>query len=258
MRIRSRGRRPLYLSFLIPFVSLAAVKAEELPQSIDPFLGKPAAVALASVAISPLSRIESTLGKQPFLLIYDGPPPRSTGPGLRFDTHRFFYIYTDANASPNHYAPSGWMGDYGDLKLDMANQEDPADGKTCIKIVYSGEGRQGLGWAGMYWQEPANNWGNKHGGFNLSGMRRLTFWARGAKGGEEIAEFKIGGIQGMGPDTGVAEIGPVTLSADWKYYVMDLSNIDLSKLSGGFAWSASRTDNPTGMTFYLDEIRFER
>jgi hypothetical protein len=258
MRIRSRVPWTIWISFWTILVSSAVVPAQELSQNMDPFVGKPAAVVLASISISPSPVMESALGKQPSLLVYDGPPPRSAGPGLRFDTQRFFYIYTDAHASPNHYAPSGWMGDYSDLKLDIASQEDPADGKTCIKIIYSGQGRQGLGWAGMYWQEPANNWGNKRGGFNLSGMRRLTFWARGAKGGEEIAEFKIGGIQGSGPDTGVAEIGPVTLSTDWKFYVIDLSTIDLSKLSGGFAWSASRLDNPGGITFYLDEIRFER
>src|SRR4051812_7318088 len=37
-----------------------------------------------------------------------------------------FYIYSDKGASTNHFAPSGWMGDYGDLKLDEASAEKPA------------------------------------------------------------------------------------------------------------------------------------
>ena len=29
-----------------------------------------------------------------------------------------FYIYTDCFSRLNHYIPSGWMGDYGDLKIN--------------------------------------------------------------------------------------------------------------------------------------------
>ncbi len=29
-----------------------------------------------------------------------------------------FVVYTDKNARDNHYIPSGWMGDYGDIKLN--------------------------------------------------------------------------------------------------------------------------------------------
>ena len=29
-----------------------------------------------------------------------------------------FPIYTDANSPDNHYVPSGWMGDYGDIRID--------------------------------------------------------------------------------------------------------------------------------------------
>ena len=29
-----------------------------------------------------------------------------------------FYIYHGFHSSDNHYTPSGWMGDYGDLRYD--------------------------------------------------------------------------------------------------------------------------------------------
>lgn len=169
-----------------------------------------------------------------------------------------FYVYSDKGSAGNHYIPSGWMGDYGDLKLDDANKDDPADGKTDIKWVYNAKAAQGANWAGCFWQHPANNWGDKPGGFDLTGYKRLTFWAKGAKGGEQIAEFKVGGITGEHGDTDSASIGPITLEKTWKKYTIDLADKNLTKIVGAFAWSASRDDNQNGFTMYLDEIRFER
>ena len=55
----------------------------------------------------------------------------------------------------------------------------------------------------------------------------------------------------------MAGIGPITLSSEWKQYVIDLEDRDLSSIIGGFAWSGNLDNNPRGMTFYLDDIRFE-
>jgi len=41
-------------------------------------------------------------------------------------------------------------------------------------------------------------------------MKKLSFWARGDKGGEKIAEFKVGGITGEHGDSDSASIGPVS------------------------------------------------
>src|SRR5687767_7197318 len=59
-----------------------------------------------------------------------------------------FYVYSDKGARVNHYIPSGWMGDYGDLKIEDGNTTDPADGKTAVKITYNGKASQGANWAG--------------------------------------------------------------------------------------------------------------
>jgi len=185
-------------------------------------------------------------------------PPRGAGPGLQYDSHKYFYVYTDYHAPQNHFSPSGWMGDYGDIRIDDRSTDDPADGKTCIKITYSAKRSQGAGWAGMYWQQPDNNWGNRFGGYDLSGKKRVTFWVKGAQGGEVIAEFKVGGISGTFEDSGSAHIGPVVLPDHWEQLAIDLSNVDLKHITGGFAWSASADQNRQGMAFYLDEIRFEQ
>ncbi len=169
-----------------------------------------------------------------------------------------FVVYIDHGYFKNHFIPSGWMGDHGDIKFNPNWKEDVHSRNSCIKIEYTAEATQGNSWAGIYWQNPENNWGmRKDGGFNLSPATKLTFWARGENGGEVIREFKMGGISGAYPDTDSASIGPVVLTKEWKEYIIDLTGMDLSYITGGFCWVASAMDNPDGMVFYLDDIIYE-
>jgi hypothetical protein len=172
-----------------------------------------------------------------------------------------FAVYVDKGHRGNHYIPSGYMGDYGDIRLNDQSADNPHSGTTCIQIIYSAKKSQNQGWAGIYWQNPANNWGSKKGGFDLSGMTKLTFWARGAKGGEVIQKFKVGGIgiaqKATYPDSAEAEIGPVELTDTWKQYTINLAGKDLSYIGGGFNWVTNSDLNPEGATFYLDDIQFE-
>jgi hypothetical protein len=168
-----------------------------------------------------------------------------------------FYIYSDRSSAKNHFIPSGWMGDYGDIKYEGASKEDPYLGDSCIKLTYSGKKTQGSGWAGIFWQNPANNWGNADAGFDLSKATSLTFWAKGAKGGERIEELKVGGIMGEFSDSDSAVIGPVILNKEWTKYTIDLKGKDMSYIIGGFCWAANVDNNPEGAIFYLDEIKFE-
>ena len=130
-----------------------------------------------------------------------------------------FAVYVENGSKDNHFAPSGWMG--------------------------------------IFWQQPANNWGEKKGGFNLTGAKKLTFWARGAQGGEKIAEFKMGGITGEYSDTDSVTMGPIELTKEWKQYTLDLSGKDLSNIIGGFCFAMSKEDNPNGCIFYIDDIIYE-
>jgi hypothetical protein len=168
-----------------------------------------------------------------------------------------FNVYSDKNARGNHYAPSGWMGDYSDVSFNDAWKETPHSGTTCIKIVYRPNATQGARWAGMFWQNPPNNWGDKKGGYDLTGAKKLTFWVRGEKGGERIEEFKMGGITGTYPDSDSASVGPVILTKDWQEHTVNLGGKDLSYVSGGFCWATNLDVNPEGATFYLDDIRYE-
>lgn len=113
---------------------------------------------------------------------------------------------------------------------------------------------------------PKCNWGEyPNAGIDLTGATRVTFWARGEKGGEKV-EFFVGGI-GRNPDTGkaispypdsikrVPRVGTyITLTRKWKKYTINLKGLDLSYIIGGFGWVAKSYLNPNGAIFYIDDI----
>ncbi|MDP8266977.1 MAG: hypothetical protein P9M07_08595 [Candidatus Aceula meridiana] len=169
-----------------------------------------------------------------------------------------FPIYTNIGSRDNHYIPSGFMPDGQCLDFNDRWQESCHSERTCIKVIYDVEcSRESARWAGIYWQNPAHNWGSRKGGYNLNGATKLTFWAKGEKGGERIEEIKMGGVTGDYPDTDSAFIGPVILTNEWKEYSIDLRGKDLTYVSGGFSWSTNVDVNPESCTFYLDDIRYE-
>lgn len=208
-------------------------------------------------------------------LLISGLAAASNGGGVKGTpaTGDVFYIFTERGSRLNHYIPSGWMGDYGDLKFNQGWKEKIAKPKatakkpaadvkdeTCIQLKYTAERKQGAGWAGVYWQNPANNWGDKRGGFDLTGYKKLKFWAKGEKGGEIVDKFFLGGITGQTEegDSDEASVSPVELTKDWKEYEIDLTGLDLSHIIGGFGIAANAEVNPNGFTIYVDEIRLEK
>ncbi len=169
-----------------------------------------------------------------------------------------FYVYSEKESKQNHYVPSGFMPNGKCIAFNDIWVEKCYTGKTCIRVDYDVDcSRRDQKWAGIYWLNPANNWGQKKGGFNLKGATKLTFWARGDKGGEQIEEFTVGGISGNYPDSDTSLIGPVILTSEWRQYTIDLRGKDLSYISGGFAWTTNENVNQESCIFYLDEIRFE-
>ena len=169
-----------------------------------------------------------------------------------------FWVYKDVGTRENHYVPSGFMPNGDCLTFNDHWVKDCHDGSTCIKIDYNIQcSAKDQKWAGIYWLNPPNNWGNRKGGFNLTGAQKLTFWAKGEKGGERIEEIKVGGITGDFPDTDMAVIGPIILTNEWKQYTVDLRGKDLSHIIGGFAWASNVDVNPESCTFYLDDIKYE-
>jgi exo-beta-1,3-glucanase (GH17 family) len=211
------------------------------------------------------------------------PPPTATKPvskpGLTpaaspvAPSASVFYIYSDADVSTNHFVPSGYMGDTGDISVNEAWPTNPHSGSASIKVTYNplGAGPNACNykapckWAGVYWLNPPNNWGTQaNAGIDLSGYMRLTFWARSEVGAH--IEFGIGGVGGAHPDSlqPARSTGAIALTAQWQPYTINLANADLSYLIGGFFWSTSWSENGIGVDnrkiveFYLDDIRLER
>jgi outer membrane protein OmpA-like peptidoglycan-associated protein len=169
-------------------------------------------------------------------------------------------VYGEEKGMTATFIPSGFMGDAESMKMTGADFSAPLTssktGTGCLKIEIKPKGANG--WVGLYWQTPANNWGKVKGaGYNLSRATKLTFWARGEKGGEKIAQFKMGGLVGPYPDTDSATLGPLKLNKEWTRYTIDLAGKDLRHILGGFAFSVRRSQNPHGAVFYLDEIMYE-
>src|SRR5690348_14413680 len=63
--------------------------------------------------------------------------PLANATPAKADAKGYFYIYADKGSRDNHYIPSGWMGDYGDLRIDDASKDMPKNGTTAFKVTYS-------------------------------------------------------------------------------------------------------------------------
>ncbi len=160
-------------------------------------------------------------------------------------------IYDEAD-TPATYVPTGWMGNVKAIQLDPKCADDPHEGKTCLRVTY----QDTKDWGGVVWQSPPNDWGDLPGGYDLSGAKRLTFWARGAHGGE-IVSFEFGLIAADKPfhDSAKGKLDRVTLTDEWTRYTIDLLGKDLSRIKTGFCWVVAADGKP--ITFDLDDIRFE-
>jgi len=126
--------------------------------------------------------------------------------------HATFDVYTDLHAAGNHFAARGRMSSPGDegavTSMDEGWTDNPHSGATCIRCTFEARGSN---WGGWYFMNgilrdndaaPRENWGDEPGaGFDLRGATKLTFWARGEKGGERVEFFAFG--IGRAPYTGV-------------------------------------------------------
>jgi len=169
-----------------------------------------------------------------------------------------FYVYKD-KPTPGHFAASGFMPDGKCVAINDVWTDNCGGSRSCIQMKFDRDcTATSTGWAGIYWLEPANNWGDIKGGFNLTGATKLVFSARGEKGGE-VVTFKMGGV-GMGhqyPDSDSATSDPIVLTKDWKEYSIDLTGKDLSHVIGGFAWVGTAKENQNNITFYVTNIYYK-
>jgi hypothetical protein len=122
--------------------------------------------------------------------------------------------------------------------------------------------------AGVFWQYGNQNWGTSPGAPIPAGYTAVTFWAKGAAGGEKVS-FWVGGLKGMphadafqAPPAGANGAVPATaLTGQWAQYTISLAGMDYSGgVLGGFAWSASydvEAGAPPPIKFFLGGIQWQ-
>lgn len=176
--------------------------------------------------------------------------------------HNSFDVYTDQDAGGNHFYPSGGMGDVSSIFFDSNWKSECHSGSSCIKITFTATEDN---WAGIYWQDPENNWCTGTatvGGYDITGATKITFWAKGEKGGEKV-KFFAGGIKSdkckeCCDSLDKTSTKYITLKSSWQEYTIDLSSQDLSHVVGGFGWVTNSSKNQKGATFYLDDIKYNK
>lgn len=161
--------------------------------------------------------------------------------------HATVQVWTEPNSGGNHGAPSGWMGKADAIGLDAECTAKPRSGFACMKFTVTSLGSD---WAGLYWLYP-RSWEDKP-ELDLSGARRVRFWARGETG-DEVVEF----VTGLETDSCARiSLGTVRLGTEWQEYAVDLPDADMSRVKGLFCWVLAGYANPEGAVFYLDDIEF--
>ena len=105
-------------------------------------------------------------------------PVKVAGPEAAFEAAKARLPLEVIGEGEGPYIPSGYMGNTKAISMQADCADNPHTGKVCTKVEY----KEGGNWAGVVWQSPANDWGEKPGGYDLTGATKLTFWARGPRG----------------------------------------------------------------------------
>jgi hypothetical protein len=176
------------------------------------------------------------------------PPPQPPGKPIPLP----LIVYADGARSP--YNPTGWMGNNKFYTFKTDSTENPHSGRTCIKIEFT----ESTDFGGVAWMDPPNDWGDKVGGYNLTGAKTLAFWARGAAGGEKVTfGYGLVGAEKKFHDTAEGKLVALELTKDWKLYTISLADKDLTCIKSAFYWMYKLSDNKgKGGTFYIDDIGY--
>ena len=116
------------------------------------------------------------------------------------------------------------------------------------------------GFAGICWKNEPGNDGEAPGDDLSKGRyRRLSFWAKGAVGGE-VAEFRAGGLGNIKTrhrDSFDVSAGRIRLTSSWREYGIYVIDADLSSVMTPFCVLFHREDNPGHTIIYVDDIQYE-
>lgn len=161
----------------------------------------------------------------------------------------------------DYYSPDGFFGD-GEVEGHLALSRDcpsrPAGARgDCVTITY----RPGpKGFAGIFWQHPHNNWGDFRGHEIAAGATRITFFARGNRGGKVI---NVGAGQAGMPlsDSFKLEEVQVAMKNEWTRHEVPFRGANYrgeNGVLGAFVFSLPGAENDETTVFHLDDIRWDK
>lgn len=160
-----------------------------------------------------------------------------------------FYIYKDGQNDP--YAASAYMGNYQAMTVETQHDKDVYSGHAALKISYD----QDSDWYGLGLVDPANDWGEILGGYDISGAKKFTFWAKASeKNVHATIGFGLIGSDQDFPDTAKKSID-VKLTTKWKKYPISTKKLDLSCIRSGLTIFSSSYGS--GHDIFIDEVVFE-
>jgi len=173
----------------------------------------------------------------------------------------------------DYFMPSGYFGDGAltgrtpksvDVSYDQCAARPPNAQGSCYRFTYrpvpASEGGKSFG--GVYWQSPANNWGQDEPLAAVPNATRATFYAAGAVGGERVT-FTAGGLSATEPDgaplpyvdTVKGTTGVVLTTVMTQYEVPLPAGASYDHVLGAFAWAITAVGTDT-RTFYLDDVQW--
>jgi hypothetical protein len=209
--------------------------------------------------------------------IDSSPVPPACVPASNTDTLPF--------AVDDQYATSGYEGDAAYASAITMPHDTTCSGNrssngavgACHTVLYtplaSGQligstDMTTMGWAGVAWQYPGDNWGTQAGYAIPPGATSVAFSARGAAGGE-VVQFWIGGTNSGGANANAPCTDPlsdqitVSLSTKWAQYKIPVTGPYMPAVLAAFGFSVSRGAQPVALlqsqqvSFYVDDIRWQ-
>lgn len=145
------------------------------------------------------------------------------------------------------------------LQIDSETLDPDDNCEFCTKVIYT-PGKEGLA-AIAYELDKVD----------LTLSKRVVFFAKGQKGGEQIAFLAAGKTRGEGsgivdnfdkeifPDQGFGIMtNKVTLSNHWHRYQISLNSNDLRDITHPFGFVMTEGKSSTNQIFYLKGVTFDK